>query len=261
MKDVKAVCFFDLDGTLLNDEAKIVPEITEAMQQLKANQVLPVICTGRSLLEIHEIMEDAQIDTAITLNGQYITHQGEEIYNHPMNKETIERLIAFGQAHQNPVAFYNSEAVRISAENQDVRDCYHYLSDEAPIPTMDATYYQTHEVQMMLVFREFDDIDNEYRNEFPELEFYRNGPKALDVVSRGQSKGHGIQVLLEYLGLLDVPTYGFGDGTNDFAMFERVDYPTAMGNAVEALKEQAVYITTNNTDHGIVNALNHFNLI
>lgn len=261
MTQYQAICFFDLDGTLLNAQSQIEPEITTAMRSLKENNVLPVICTGRSLVEIHHIMRDAEIDTAITLNGQYISHQGEEIYNQPMKMETIEKLIAFGKEHQNPVAFYNSEAIYVSEENQDVRDCYHHLSEDAPLPPTDAHYYQNHPVQMMLVFRKADPVDDEYRNAFPELEFYRNGPLAMDVVTRGESKGNGIQKLLEYLHLLDIPTYGFGDGTNDFAMFERVDYPVAMGNAVEALKEQAVYITTANTDHGIVNALKHFDLI
>lgn len=261
MEDIQAVCFFDLDGTLLNAKSEIDPEITEAMRQLKQNHVLPVICTGRSLVEIHDIMEAAEIETAITLNGQYISSREEEIYNHPMDKNVIKRLIDFSQQHHNPVAFYNSETIRLNAENENVRQCYHYLYDDAPIPPVDPNYYQHHDVQMMLVFRSADEVDNDYRNAFPELEFYRNGPQNMDVVSRGQSKGNGIRILLNYIGLEDIPTYGFGDGTNDFAMFEQVKYPIAMGNAVEALKEQAIYITTANTDHGIVNALKHFNLI
>lgn len=261
MEAIRAVCFFDLDGTLLNAKSEIDPEITEAIRQLKKNHVLPVICTGRSLAEIHDIMHHSEIETAITLNGQYISDGDTEIYNHSMGKEIIRRLIHFSQQYHNPVAFYNSETIRLNEEDETVRQCYHYLYDDAPIPAIDPDYYKQHEVQMMLVFRNADEVDNEYRNAFPELEFYRNGPQNMDVVSRGQSKGNGIQILLEYLNLQTVPTYGFGDGTNDFAMFEKVQYPIAMGNAVEALKEQAIYITTANTDHGIVKALKHFDLI
>ncbi|WP_045629331.1 HAD family hydrolase, partial [Lacticaseibacillus paracasei] len=44
----KAVVFFDLDQTLLNDEKQVPPENVKALKALEANDVLPVIATGRS---------------------------------------------------------------------------------------------------------------------------------------------------------------------------------------------------------------------
>lgn len=255
----KAIVFFDLDGTLLNAQSKIDDEIVTIIQQLKDNNVLPVICTGRSGVEIIDIAKKAQIDNLITLNGQYITLNGKTIYNHPLKLETIERLTAFAKERGDEVAYYSNEAMYVSNINDVVTACYNLI--DADVPDINPNYPKEHDVQMMLLFRKKDEQDNDYRNAFPELEFYRNAPVALDVITRGQSKGTGIRFLTQFLNLEHIPTYAFGDGTNDFAMFEAVEYPIAMGNAVDALKEQAVYITTKNTDHGIANGLRHFHLI
>ena len=48
----KALAFFDLDGTLLDEHSQITPEISEAMHRLRQNDVLPIIATGRTETEI-----------------------------------------------------------------------------------------------------------------------------------------------------------------------------------------------------------------
>ena len=58
-----------------------------------------------------------------------------------------------------------------------------------------------------------------------------------------------------------MPTFGFGDGSNDFALLEACDYKIAMGNGLPELKEIADFVTLKNTEGGIVHALNHFELI
>jgi hydroxymethylpyrimidine pyrophosphatase-like HAD family hydrolase len=53
----------------------------------------------------------------------------------------------------------------------------------------------------------------------------------------------------------------FGDGGNDVSLIREVALGVAMGNACDALKEVADYITTSVDDDGILNALEHFELI
>lgn len=50
----KAVVFFDLDQTLLNDDKQVPPENVAALKALEANQILPVIATGRNYYELAE---------------------------------------------------------------------------------------------------------------------------------------------------------------------------------------------------------------
>ncbi len=53
------------------------------------------------------------------------------------------------------------------------------------------------------------------------------------------------KIFLTPWGLNGIPTYAFGDGINDLALFEACDYGIAMGNAREELKrKKATFIST-----------------
>lgn len=106
------------------------------------------------------------------------------------------------------------------------------------------------------------DLDTEYEDAFGDvLTFYRNSPYSIDVVVHGVSKATGIKQLIDTAGLRGIPTYAFGDGNNDIPMLDYVDHPVVMGNGLSNVKPHGEFITTKNTDHGIVNGLKHFNLI
>jgi hydroxymethylpyrimidine pyrophosphatase-like HAD family hydrolase len=56
-------------------------------------------------------------------------------------------------------------------------------------------------------------------------------------------------------------TMAFGDGGNDTSMIIQAGIGVAMGNAIDDLKHQADYVTTSVDDDGILNALEHFNVV
>ena len=49
--------------------------------------------------------------------------------------------------------------------------------------------------------------------------------------------------------------YGFGDGENDMTMIRTAGIGVAMGNAVEALKAEADYVTVTNDEDGVADAI------
>ncbi|MBR5326468.1 MAG: HAD hydrolase family protein, partial [Prevotella sp.] len=56
-------------------------------------------------------------------------------------------------------------------------------------------------------------------------------------------------------------TIAFGDGGNDTSMILQAGIGVAMGNVIDALKQQADYVTTSVDDDGILNALRHYEVI
>lgn len=48
---------------------------------------------------------------------------------------------------------------------------------------------------------------------------------------------------------------GFGDGENDMTMIRMDGIGVAMGNAVEALKTEADYVTVTNDEDGVADAI------
>ena len=75
------------------------------------------------------------------------------------------------------------------------------------------------------------------------------------------TKKAGIRAVLSALGPDAGTTYGFGDAENDLPLFAEVDVRVAMGNAVDALKARADYVTGSVHEDGVVSGLAHFGLI
>lgn len=65
------------------------------------------------------------------------------------------------------------------------------------------------------------------------------------------TKKHAVEKLLEILGVNKDEAIGVGDGNNDMPLFESVGYKVAMGNAQEALKNSADYITDTFDNDGL----------
>jgi HAD-superfamily hydrolase, subfamily IIB len=65
----QAVVFFDLDGTLLQDDKTLSSTVIQAITQLRQNHVLPVIATGRNLFEIQYVLQQTGIDSAVRPMG------------------------------------------------------------------------------------------------------------------------------------------------------------------------------------------------
>lgn len=255
----KAIAFFDLDHTLLNEQTKVDDEVAEAMKQLKRNNVLPAISSGRNIFEITEIMNRTEIDTVVGANGSYVQFEGKPVYKSLVPNKLISEFMEYAKQFDDSVTVYNDKDYRIDFVNDTVRD--NYASINTPVPPVGAQeFIQDNEVVMMVVNTVGHDQD--YVDKFAgKLTFFRNTPYSMDVVMDGGSKKRGIQELQKNAGLEDVPTYAFGDGNNDIPMLEYVDHPVVMGNGLPHVKELAEYVTTNNTNHGIVNGLKHFNLL
>lgn len=258
MKDsVKALAFFDLDGTLLDEKSEIRPEIAEAMLQLKTNQVLPVIATGRTETEISYLMEAANIDSDIVMNGGFIRIKGEPIFSDEYDIATLEKVAAEVAKKGDGLSFYNEKGVWTSEHNQNMINAYGFI--HTALPAIDKEGYRERPVNMMLVLG-VDNADH-YRKMFPELKFYQNTPYSLDTVKKTISKGHAVKTLQKKMGWENVPTYGFGDGPNDLTLLEACDHKIAMENGVPELKAIADFVTKKNTEGGIIHALKHFELI
>ncbi len=253
----QALAFFDLDGTLLDGEANITPEIAEAMNQLKQNKVLPVIATGRTEIEILNIRAAAGITSNIVMNGAFIRIDGEEVYNETIAPHISERMMAAVEENKHALSFYNPTNYWTTAHDENTIRAYQHVRSQ--LPKIDPFGYQTNDVNMLLVLSQ--DRDEVYRQQFPELTFYRNTPFSIDIVNQGTSKGTAINKLKKRLQLEHVPTFGFGDGSNDLALLQACDHKIAMGNAINELKDLADFVTFKNTEGGIIHALKHFELI
>lgn len=102
-------------------------------------------------------------------------------------------------------------------------------------------------------------IGEEEQMQSGELPLVRYNPEIVFVEPK--EKQRGIRKVQELYHIPDEDIVVFGDGMNDLCMFGQGWLSIAMGNARDALKAKADYITTDVDKDGLWNACKHFGWI
>ena len=71
------------------------------------------------------------------------------------------------------------------------------------------------------------------------------------------TKGNGIKVLAEKLGIPISEVAAFGDSMNDETMLRAAGFSVAMGNAEKEIKDICDFVTLSNDEGGITHAIKH----
>ena len=76
-------------------------------------------------------------------------------------------------------------------------------------------------------------------------------PVFLEVLAEGVSKGVGLIHALKYLGQKPEDTIAFGDEENDLPMFKAAGFSAAPANAIDAVRNAALFQIPANTEDGV----------
>lgn len=260
------VVFFDIDGTLVDEETQIIPESAiRAVEQLGKNGHVAVVNTGRPFSHIDPRVRAMAFrgwvcgcGMELRLNGQTLACHGPgpELCRYVRDSirecgmqvlfETADGAILTDGAHSvHPAAL--REAERMKAKGFAVREI-----DSLPQP----------QFMKLVTF----DGPGCRREEFlkrmePYFTCIDRGNTMLELVEKGCSKAGGMEELLRHLGVAQEDTLAIGDSTNDLPMFRAAGHTACMGGGMEELKREAEFITDTVMNDGIEKALKHFGLI
>ena len=258
----------DLDGTCLNGHSKISKETMEALKEVKKAGILLVPTTGRTLdcLPYQLKNQKELFSYVITSNGAVVHSMLEkkDIYRkcipdymaeyfldecqnekvgitaHVRNQYWIQGnvLAAFGHA------FFGKDVK--SAKKID--DIQQNISDLG---------CSVEEIQLYFLLGSHRENIEKILKRYPELRAAYTD-MYVEIFNRQTSKGNALKVLADYLHINKEEIACIGDGENDLFMFQQAGLKIAMGNAEEALKEQADYIVEKNTKNGVAQAIHEY---
>lgn len=256
---MKKILFFDVDGTLYNSEKILPASAKEALFEARRNGYELAIATGRAPFMIQTLLEELDINTYVTFNGQYVVYRGEVVYTNGVEKDELAKIIAFGEARNEPVVFLDDKQMIASVENNDmVAESLNTLKYQ--YPNLDSTYYMQNDVYQTLIFMEEKD-EHLYREAFPNVQFVRWHRYSCDILPKGGSKAAGIEKVLEKMGLTLNDAIAFGDGMNDIEMLQAVGTGVAMGNGHERVKAVASHIAEHVDEDGLAKMMRQLNII
>ena len=260
-----AVVFFDIDGTLWDDHM-IVPESTkEAIRQLQKNGHKAFVCTGRAMGNVNDPQFDAiGFDGFVAACGNHVEMDGKVLYERNMSLEEVKAIYDASRAHHLPVIYEGSKYQWLDREGfegdsyiiyilEKLKDSAVFL-DECSLEDIKANKFSA----LINENTNYTAIEESLNDIF---DFMDHGDGIIEAVPIGTSKATGIAWLCNHLHIPVEDTYGIGDSINDLEMLQFVGHSIAMGNAAQAAKDVAEYVTTHIHDDGVANALKHYNLI
>ena len=262
----KKMIFFDIDGTLIEVRKniyKIQPEVEKAMDDLKKNGHEVFLATGRSECFLLDGVSYYPFTGIVSCNGGRVDYLGQPIYKEVVPSKAIKATISLAERYEINYYFENKEHIYV----RDKMDPLHIdfakqwgMKNEVCVDKFNPDEIETY--IGMIVCKNLEDVHAVKEKLSPYFQLQRHrSPYSYDLTLKNTSKAKGIQELVKEMGRSMENTIAFGDGNNDVDMLESVHLGIAMGNAMDAAKKSADYITTDMDDHGIVNALKHFKLI
>ena len=276
MKDIKLVAL-DLDGTLFDNSSRISKRNLTAIRSITDKGIHVVISTGRPFEGIpFDQIKGTGINYAITANGSgiYEISTGKCLYENAMDEELVTPILNFLLTRDIHMDAF------IGGKGYTPVQCVE-TAQKLTVPSSIKNYIITtrtrldnilqfiHENQlkvqkMTLNFYPADGtlIDRETVRKFlvsnPSITTVCGGYNNLEFTRADANKGVGLRKLAEILGVNPDATMAIGDTENDLAIIEAAGIGVAMGNATDAVKARADYVTTTNTKDGVAAAIEHF---
>ena len=277
MKDIKLVAL-DLDGTLFDNSSRISERNLTVIRSITDKGIHVVISTGRPFEGIpFDQIKGTGINYAITANGSgiYEISTGKCLYENAMDEELVTPILNFLLTRDIHMDAF------IGGKGYTPVQCVE-TAQKLTVPSSIKNYIITtrtrldnilqfiHENQlkvqkMTLNFYPAADgtlIDSETVRKFlvsnPSITTVCGGYNNLEFTRADANKGVGLRKLAEILGVNPDATMAIGDTENDLAIIEAAGIGVAMGNATDAVKARADYVTTTNTKDGVAAAIEHF---
>lgn len=255
---IKAV-FFDIDGTLIAHDLKVVPKDTrEALAILRKKGIKCVVASGRHLLEFEFLdIADLRFDAYVLLNGQLcLDDKYEVIFDNPISTKDRDKLIEAFNTHLLPLAIVEKDRLYINFNNEDVKKAQDSISS----PLFEVGEYKGEAIYQITAFGNEDKL-KELVKDLKSVKLTRWNPLGVDIIPRIGGKAKGIEAVLKTLAIKEDEFMAFGDGENDIDMLKMAKIGIAMGNSSNALKEVADYVSLDASRGGISKALRHFGVI
>lgn len=279
----------DLDGTMLNSYGVVTQNTKEVIKQIQEKGVEVIIASGRPIDSIKTIAKEIESKNYfISGNGAilYDIKKDEIIYENILKKSKIldivkiceensiyyniytEKEILAKSLNYN-VLYYYKENLNKDEKNKThikiVENLYKYLEErnekviKITICDNDKLIFNSilkkvktiEEIEVLEVSHMSRKMIRQGTEEVP-IEYYYT-----EISAKNVDKWNTIEILAEKLNIKKEEIVAIGDNVNDEKMIQEAGLGIAMGQSSPKITEISNYVTSNNNDEGVANALKY----
>lgn len=269
----KLICI-DMDGTLLGENHTVSNENKEALKKATELGVKVAITTGRLFTSAKAYSDLVGVEAPIiSSNGAYIREKDKEeiIYQSLISKENLEKIYSIIKKYDFLTYFNTSDTVITEIELPETHG-YKIMNKKLPedkrvkielVKDFKEVFKQYEDKILKAICIDVNNSGNleKLRRELEELnefEIVSSWANNIEIMNKETSKGEGVEILSEILGVKREEVICIGDGENDLSMINYAGLGVAMGNASDYVKKQADYITDTNTNNGVAKVIDKF---
>ncbi len=264
----------DLDDTVLTSKRDVAGSTIAAARKAKEAGVHIVVSTGRNYSNAKHIIEKLGVCEIVSVcNGALVLDLNADrvLYRNSIQKQDMQEILPFLET---PELFFQ---LYIGSENyRDTRldKLYHQYfpkradSDRIAHVLPDIRDFLLHpqpgtDTRVDKIFAYCPDVEilSRIRRQISRtktVHLTSSNEKNFEVTNQGVTKALGLDRLCSYLHIRPEEVLAIGDSENDLDMLRFAGIEVAMGNASEAVKQCADYITDSNDEDGVANAIRYF---
>ena len=271
-KPVKMVAL-DLDGTALDPFGRITEREERAFKRAMDMGVHIVVATGRAFHSLPDnVFSIGGIEYAVTSNGAQVTRLKDRtlIYENCIAAasvteiaDVLEKAGVRAEAFTDGRAYIDvSEFNAIKSGEIRTRDSVYVLSTRNPVDDIFA-FMREHRgrIENISINYPSDEAKEKFSKvlrKIPGVTVTTSFALNNEIGGATTSKADGLSHLMERLGVTAGELMACGDSPNDGAMIRMAEIGVAMGNADDAVKEMADYVTGTNAEDGVAGAIEKF---
>ncbi len=233
----------DLDGTLLDRHHRVHEETIRILKDIAALGVGFALATGRHPLDVRGIRQAMGIRAhLITANGARVHDPDDRlIHQADLPPDTVRRIVrsditgsaCYVNLYLDSGWLIDRPAPQLLAVHEDSGMHYEVadLQAHSGEGVFKVLYIGEHQELLGVEARLHAALGSEAYITF-------SADDCLEVMAKGVSKGHALELVLARLGISAEDCLAFGDGQNDIELLRSVGHPHLMGNAHPRLVEQ-----------------------
>ena len=258
----------DMDYTLMVTGTEIPEENRKAIDELREAGIAFTIATGRTFYLVGKYVRELDIDIPlITSNGGALfdPETFSEVYSNNMDEKVVKEIFKILLDRGVDFAGYSPSGVYF-APNSGRRAFFENYNKDVPEKERANLYEFSYESLNMTDFPTFnkilvvgaDDVTYKELRSRTDIESAASTGNFLDLMNVGSSKGNGLLMLADKLGIPRENTFAIGDNENDLPMLLAAAHSIAMGNSRDDIKEACDYVTDDCDKDGFAKAMREY---
>lgn len=278
MKNKIKMIGLDLDGTVFTSKKTITGRTMKAIEDAVKAGVIVLPATGRPLAGIpKQFLSIKGITYALTANGARIINiaANEVLYKNGMDYKTagmavskLNELNVMCDVFIDGVGYAEAESFKsfiqtvpkgpvrdyIISTRRMVDGLFEFLADNQGEPEKITIHFRKNTDGSLIMY---DEVTKALK-EVPGILVVSGAPLDLEVTKEGVTKGSGLLVLSELLGIKREEIMAIGDSGNDRDMLLKAGLGIAMENSSQDVLEAADFVTKSNEEDGVAYAIERF---